>query len=55
MSLVSPLYYCGDFRPHFTTFDVDYPYIVGCHDSLKDVVNKRNGRGGGSSSSHRVR
>ncbi|CAN0429171.1 unnamed protein product, partial [Scytosiphon promiscuus] len=31
-SLASPVYFGGDFRPHFTTFDPDYREIVAAHD-----------------------
>eukprot|EP01084_Bolivina_argentea_P168840 292720_1 len=56
VSLVSPLYYSADFRPHFTTFDVDYPHIVSCHNDVKNMLmNKTSGRGGGGSSSQHVR
>ncbi|CAM9491219.1 unnamed protein product [Choristocarpus tenellus] len=32
VSLASPVYFGGDFRPHFTAFDPDYRDIVGAHD-----------------------
>ncbi|CAM9916628.1 unnamed protein product [Scytosiphon promiscuus] len=32
VSLASPVYFGGDFRPHFTTFDPDYREIVAAHD-----------------------
>ncbi|CAM9707718.1 unnamed protein product [Pylaiella littoralis] len=34
VSLASPVYYAGDFRPHFTTFDPDYREIVAAHDKV---------------------
>ncbi|CAM9961336.1 unnamed protein product, partial [Ectocarpus sp. 12 AP-2014] len=34
VSLASPVYYGGDFRPHFTTFDPDYREIVAAHDKV---------------------
>ncbi|CAN0217125.1 unnamed protein product, partial [Phaeothamnion confervicola] len=34
VSLASPVYYGGDFRPHFTTFDPDYVDIVKMHDTV---------------------
>ncbi|CAM9308380.1 unnamed protein product, partial [Laminaria digitata] len=34
VSLASPVYFGGDFRPHFTTFDPDYQDIVAAHDKV---------------------
>lgn len=39
VSLCSPLYYGGDFRPHFTTFDPDYKDIAAEHQRLRKEID----------------
>lgn len=33
ISLISPIYYAGDFRPYFSTYEEDYVHMLRCHDS----------------------
>ncbi|KAG5188459.1 hypothetical protein JKP88DRAFT_304182 [Tribonema minus] len=59
VSLASPIYYGGDFRPHFTTFDPDYRDIAVAHDRLareaaaaNSMMSPSEGNGGANESEY---
>jgi hypothetical protein len=51
VSLASPVYYSGDFRPLFTTFDPDYSDILHKHTALCRANSSSNSSNSSSSTS----
>jgi hypothetical protein len=50
VSLASPVYYSGDFRPLFTTFDPDYSDILHKHTALSRATSSSSSSSNSSSS-----